>query len=697
MHKRDEKPAIQSVGGTFFAFYAANAVLAKESSAMTGTRAVIHSTAKTSILAGFVLLFLLSGNARGAEVHLEWDANTETDLAGYVIYYGTRSGSYTFSTDLDKKHTDCIVTGLTEGQTYYFAATAYDTSNNHSGYSEELVYQVPAVDTDGDGLSDSAEIEIYGTDPNDPDTDGDGLSDGAEIQTYQTNPLAIDSDGDGLNDGAEVGTYHTNPNQADTDGDGLNDYAEVANHHTDPLKIDTDGDGLDDGVEIKTYFSNPKSADTDGDGLSDGKEANTYGTDPTLSDSDNDGLTDGAEVKTYRTDPLDADSDQDGYTDGQEIELGLDPNKPEGNHRPDQPVLQNPLNGESDTELTPTLKTASFSDPDSGDYHRQTQWQVSTSSNFTTLVYELTTDRYLTSLQLPDALLDTARTYYWKARFYDRAQEPSPWSQKRHFTTVAIADNDYNQNGIPDDQEVDDNTDLDENGVPDNRQSDMKIVRVATGEDRIAIKGSSNVTAIETLMSIPTSRIEERYAKPQAMPYEVISFRFHVEQPGDTAQITIFFSKPAPEGSKWWKYDLQSGWQDYSSHAVFSANRKKLTLELTDGGLGDCDGAKNGVILDPSGLATETASMSDGLEGQLENVFAGCFIGAATGIEGPDKAGASIPAVAATVFSIGLLMVALGLIIQVLRKKICGSDEPIGDLSGSPFAIETGHRSPEMF
>ncbi|HHP7236235.1 MAG TPA: choice-of-anchor U domain-containing protein [Desulfobacterales bacterium] len=641
---------------------------------MTGTRAVIHTTAKTSILAGFVLLFLLSGNARGAEVHLEWDANTEADLAGYVIYYGTQSGIYPFSKDLDKNNTHCIVTDLTEGQTYYFAATAYDTSDNHSGYSEELVYQVPAVDTDGDGLSDSAEIEIYGTDPNDPDTDGDGLSDGAEIQTYQTNPLKIDSDGDGLNDGAEVGTHQTNPKKADTDGDGL-----------------------DDGVEIQTYFSNPKSADTDGDGLIDGMETNTYGTDPTLSDSDNDGLTDGAEVKTYGTDPLDADSDQDGYTDGQEIELGLDPNKPEGNHPPDQPVIQAPLNRESDTELTPTLQTASFSDPDSGDYHRQTQWQVSTSTDFSTPVYNLTTDRYLTSLQLPDALLDTARTYYWKARFYDRAQEPSPWSQTRNFTTVSIADNDINQNGIPDDQEVDDTSDLDEDLVPDNLQSDMKVVRVATGDDRIAIKGSSNVTAIETLMSIPTSRIEERYAKPKAMPYEVISFRFHVEQPGDTAQITIFFSKPAPEGSKWWKYDLQSGWQDYSSHAVFSANRKKLTLELTDGGLGDGDGVKNGVILDPSGLATETASMSDGLEGQLENVFAGCFIGAATGIDGPDKARTSMPAVAATVFSIGLLMVALGLIFQVLRKKICGSDEPIGDLSGSPFAIETGHRSPEMF
>ena len=35
------------------------------------------------------------------------------------------------------------------------------------------------LDTDGDGLSDLAEIAA-GTDPRNPDTDGDGLSDGAE-------------------------------------------------------------------------------------------------------------------------------------------------------------------------------------------------------------------------------------------------------------------------------------------------------------------------------------------------------------------------------------------------------------------------------------------------------------------------------------------------------------------------------------
>ncbi len=106
-------------------------------------------------------------------------------------------------------------------------------------------------DTDGDGLTDVDEINIYRTDVNKKDTDGDGLSDGEEVLRYRTDPLAADTDKDGLSDGLEVNQYKTDPNKADTDGDGLSDYAELMTHRTDPLKIDTDGGGMNDGAEIK--------------------------------------------------------------------------------------------------------------------------------------------------------------------------------------------------------------------------------------------------------------------------------------------------------------------------------------------------------------------------------------------------------------------------------------------------------------
>ncbi|HEX5480364.1 MAG TPA: flexitail domain-containing putative surface protein [Dehalococcoidia bacterium] len=70
-------------------------------------------------------------------------------------------------------------------------------------------------DTDGDGLSDSAEIDTYHTDPLVADTDGDGLSDGDEVHTYQTNALVADTDGDGCGDGREVGSDHRLGGQRD--------------------------------------------------------------------------------------------------------------------------------------------------------------------------------------------------------------------------------------------------------------------------------------------------------------------------------------------------------------------------------------------------------------------------------------------------------------------------------------------------
>ena len=91
------------------------------------------------------------------------------------------------------------------------------------------------MDSDGDGLPDSEEIDIYGTNHSNADTDGDGLNDGDEVLTHQTDPLVADTDGDGLNDGDEVITYQTDPLVADTDEDGLIDGSEVVDG-TNPLQ-----------------------------------------------------------------------------------------------------------------------------------------------------------------------------------------------------------------------------------------------------------------------------------------------------------------------------------------------------------------------------------------------------------------------------------------------------------------------------
>ncbi len=224
--------------------------------------------------------------------------------------------------------------------------------------------QAEPADTDGDGITDDDEINVYGTDPNNADTDGDGISDGEEVlpgdDGFVTDPLSADTDGDGINDGDEVNNgldpldaadagadsdgdgltnseeiaLGTDPKDADTDDDGINDGDEVSGAFntfdgapTDPKNADSDGDTLDDERE-EQLGTNPNNADTDGDGLNDNVEI-PLGLNPLDADTDDDGLLDGEEVNDFGTDPRDDDTDNDGRNDGAEINGGTDPKNPD--------------------------------------------------------------------------------------------------------------------------------------------------------------------------------------------------------------------------------------------------------------------------------------------------------------------------------------------------------------------------------
>src|SRR2546425_1408544 len=83
------------------------------------------------------LCFLAPALSSAAQVTLAWDPNTETDLAGYKLYYGLSSGSYPSSVDVGNL-TSYTLSGLLEGRIYYFAVTAYNLSLGESGFSNEV-------------------------------------------------------------------------------------------------------------------------------------------------------------------------------------------------------------------------------------------------------------------------------------------------------------------------------------------------------------------------------------------------------------------------------------------------------------------------------------------------------------------------------------------------------------------------------
>ncbi len=81
----------------------------------------------------------LAATAGDSQVALDWNDNSEGDLAGYKVYRSTSSGtSYVLATTISGSTSAHTETGLTNGVTYYFVVTAYDTEGNESAYSSEV-------------------------------------------------------------------------------------------------------------------------------------------------------------------------------------------------------------------------------------------------------------------------------------------------------------------------------------------------------------------------------------------------------------------------------------------------------------------------------------------------------------------------------------------------------------------------------
>ncbi|MDR4499305.1 MAG: Ig-like domain-containing protein [Candidatus Scalindua sp.] len=106
-----------------------------------------------------------------AKATLIWDPNTESNLGGYKVHYGVSSGNYDSVVNVGNQ-TQFILPDFEIGATYYFAVTAYDTSDNESSFSNEATYtaQEPGIAlTINEG--DTVTITPTATDP-----DGDTLN-----------------------------------------------------------------------------------------------------------------------------------------------------------------------------------------------------------------------------------------------------------------------------------------------------------------------------------------------------------------------------------------------------------------------------------------------------------------------------------------------------------------------------------------
>jgi hypothetical protein len=93
---------------------------------------------RRAVLVVSIFVRLLVQPAEAATVTLVWDPNTESDLAGYLLSYGTASGQYTTTIDVGNV-TTYIFEEPNPSVRYYLALRAYDAEGLISPYSNEAV------------------------------------------------------------------------------------------------------------------------------------------------------------------------------------------------------------------------------------------------------------------------------------------------------------------------------------------------------------------------------------------------------------------------------------------------------------------------------------------------------------------------------------------------------------------------------
>jgi len=600
---------------------------------------------------GALIYFSVLGPATALceTVTLAWDANSEPDLMGYTISYGTASGNYTSNIDVANT-TQYTTPDLQGGVTYYFAVKAYNEAGSESGYSNEVAHTVasptpneaPQADAGSDqAVTEGADVTLNGGSSSDPD--GRIVSyaweqiDGAAVQLSNSGSQqaafvapAVGSFGDRLTFRVTV-----------TDDGGLTDSDTCMVDVSPGVPVDSDGDGVPDDRDAFPFDAD-ETLDTDKDG--EGNNADT--------DDDNDGMPDDWEL-AYGLDPLtdDAAGDPDGddVSNINEFNLGTAPNHSEGNFKPDAPALLMPQNGAT-VSLTPQFDTGDFDDPNINDEHRKTQWVITRAFD-DVCVFDVTSSVSLTSLALPKHILEEDTEYLWQARFIDSHDTPSDWSEEREFIT-AFADGDADKNGVPDMQEVADTLDLDEDGTADRIQPDIRCARALDGDDEVqicvSIKGAENAQSILALeVQDPTDPSLNSAAdgKPNYFEFGLLGFKLVVADPGDETTVTIYLSKPAFTEGSCFKYDPVDGiWLDYAGFTHFSPNRKEVYLTLKDGGFGDADGIANGIIVDPLAFGSETDPSGGSSGSPIDDVVDGivpddlsCFITTAAARAADDR------------------------------------------------------------
>ena len=86
----------------------------------------------------------ITSSAGSGTIKVAWDSNSEEDVVGYRIFYGTSPGKYKNCVDVGKVTESSLgviqynLTSLVKGKQYYIAVVAVDKYNQQSSFSVEV-------------------------------------------------------------------------------------------------------------------------------------------------------------------------------------------------------------------------------------------------------------------------------------------------------------------------------------------------------------------------------------------------------------------------------------------------------------------------------------------------------------------------------------------------------------------------------
>jgi len=142
---------------------------------------------------------------------------------------------------------------------------------------------------------------------------------------------------------------------------------------------------------------------------------------------------------------------------------------------------------------------------------------------------------------------------------------------------------------------------------------DLVSITTATGTGTAYF--ASDAGTIEDLTALKESDLPEENSDLD-FPHGLFEFNITGLTPGETVTVSIDFPQNIPTTAQYWKYHTPQGWYQLPTMGSNDGDNI-ITIQLTDGGIGDDDGVANGVIVDqggpglPKGKADLTLSPAD--------------------------------------------------------------------------------------